>query len=112
MSTHPAFTTAPRDVVFIAYPRLSLLDLSGAQTVFWAASKAMAERGQSGYQLHTASLNGGLIQTVEGLAIDTQALTTLDTAALDTLVVPGAPDICQTLEKHRELSDWLQDHAH
>ncbi|WP_256808827.1 GlxA family transcriptional regulator [Pseudomonas siliginis] len=112
MSTHPAFTTAPRDVVFIAYPRLSLLDLSGAQTVFWAASKALVERGQPGYQLHTASLSGGLIPTVEGLAIDTQALTTLDTTALDTLVVPGAPDICQTLEEHRELSDWLQDHAH
>ena len=32
-----------RDVVFIAYPRMSLLDLSGAQTVFWAASKALAD---------------------------------------------------------------------
>jgi len=112
MSTHPAFTTAPRDVVFIAYPRLSLLDLSGAQTVFWAASKALAERGQPGYQLHTASLSGGLIETVEGLAIDTQALTTLDSAALDTLVVPGAPDICESLDEHRELTDWLRSHAH
>jgi transcriptional regulator GlxA family with amidase domain len=85
-------STAPtRDVVFIAYPRMSLLDLSGAQTVFWAASRALAERGQPGYQLHTASLAGGLVHTVEGLAVDTRALRELDIAALDTLVVPGAP---------------------
>ncbi|WP_437180369.1 GlxA family transcriptional regulator [Pseudomonas khorasanensis] len=111
MSTLPASTPATRDVVFIAYPRMSLLDLSGAQTVFWAASKALAERGQRGYQLHTASLSGGLIHTVEGLAIDTRSLGTLDMAAQDTLVVPGAPDICQTLDEHGELTDWLHAHA-
>ena len=101
-------TPAPRDVVFIAYPRMSLLDLSGAQTVFWAASKALAERGQPGYQLHTASLEGGLVHTVEGLAVDTRALLELDITALDTLVVPGAPDICQTLDEHAELTAWLR----
>jgi transcriptional regulator GlxA family with amidase domain len=98
----------PRDVVFIAYPRMSLLDLSGAQTVFWAASKALAERGQPGYQLYTASLQGGLVNTIEGLAVDTRALRQLDMATLDTLVVPGAPDICQTLDDHAELTAWLR----
>jgi len=112
MSSIP-FTAAPepRDVVFIAYPRMSLLDLSGAQTVFWAASKALAERYQPGYQLHTASLEGGLVNTVEGLAVDTRALRELDIAALHTLVVPGAPDICQTLDEHAELTAWLRRNA-
>jgi transcriptional regulator GlxA family with amidase domain len=105
------FPSTPRDVVFIAYPRMSLLDLGGAQTVFWAASKALAERGQPGYQLQTASLEGGLVNTVEGLAVDTRALRELDITALDTLVVPGAPDICQTLGEHVRLTDWLHHQA-
>jgi transcriptional regulator GlxA family with amidase domain len=109
----PSFTATPelRAVVFIAYPRMSLLDLSGAQTVFWAASRTLAERGQPGYRLHTASLEGGLVNTVEGLAVDTRALRELDIAALDTLVVPGAPDICQTLDEHAELTAWLRRNA-
>ncbi|MCF5704379.1 MULTISPECIES: GlxA family transcriptional regulator [Pseudomonas] len=112
VSPQPGTSTAQsRDVVFIAYPRMSLLDLSGAQTVFWAASKAMAERGQAGYQLHTASLGGGLVHTVEGLAVDTRALRDLNMAALDTLVVPGAPDICQSLNEHGQLTDWLRREA-
>ncbi|PTT30322.1 AraC family transcriptional regulator [Pseudomonas sp. HMWF021] len=90
---------------------MSLLDLSGAQTVFWAASRALAERGQPGYHLHTASLEGGLVSTVEGLAVDTCTLRELDITALDTLVVPGAPDICQTLDEHAGLTTWLQRQA-
>ena len=34
----------PRTILFVAYPQVGLLDLTGAQTVFWAASKAMRER--------------------------------------------------------------------
>jgi hypothetical protein len=50
----------PRTLVFLAYPQMGLLDLAGGQTVFWAATKAMAERGLPGYVMHTASLAGGL----------------------------------------------------
>ncbi|MFP3498899.1 AraC family transcriptional regulator, partial [Pseudomonas sp. SIMBA_059] len=41
----------PRAVVFVAYPQMGLLDLTGAQTVFWAATKAMAAQGRPGYRL-------------------------------------------------------------
>ncbi|MED5610339.1 helix-turn-helix domain-containing protein [Pseudomonas sp. JH-2] len=97
----------PRDVLFVAYPDMGLLDLSGAQTVFWAASKALAERGLPGYRLRTASLAGGLVRTVEGLAVDSVALAPPQSLAVDTLVVPGAPDICQTLDSHAELAAWI-----
>jgi len=90
---------------------MGLLDLSGAQTVFWAASKALVQRGLPGYQLLTASLRGGLVSTVEGLAVDTSVLGQLDLAAVDTLIVPGAPDICETLDSHGELAIWLNDSA-
>ncbi|EJB8386716.1 TPA: GlxA family transcriptional regulator [Pseudomonas aeruginosa] len=108
---YPFPATTPRTVVFVAYPQMGLLDLSGAQTVFWAASKALAQRGLPGYRLSTASLRGGLVSTVEGLAVDTSVLGELDLAAVDTLIVPGAPDICETLDNHGELATWLSDSA-
>ncbi|MNF23679.1 HTH-type transcriptional regulator CdhR [compost metagenome] len=108
---YPLPSTTPITVVFVAYPQMGLLDLSGAQTVFWAASKALAQRGLPGYRLLTASLRGGLVSTVEGLAVDTSVLGELDLAAVDTLIVPGAPDICETLDCHDELTTWLNDSA-
>ena len=96
----------PRTLLFLAYPQIGLLDLTGAQTVFWAASKAMAERGMPGYELHTASLEGGLMQTAEGLAVHTSALSLFDNTAIDTLIVPGAPDIRRAMLNGVELVDW------
>ncbi|MDR9750231.1 GlxA family transcriptional regulator [Pseudomonas sp. SZMC_28357] len=99
----------PRKVVFLAYPEMGLLDLTGAQTVFWAAGKAMAARGLPGYSLHTGSLDGGLMQTAEGLAVNTEALNNFDPATIDTLIVPGAPNITQAMHECVALVDWLRD---
>lgn len=98
----------PRTLVFLAYPQMGLLDLTGAQTVFWAASKAMAIRGLPGYDLHTASLAGGLIATAEGLSVHTTALGSFEQLAIDTLIVPGAPDIRQALIDEVALVAWLR----
>jgi transcriptional regulator GlxA family with amidase domain len=99
--------TQPRSIVFVAYPDMGLLDLTGAQTVFWAASKAMAERGLPGYERHTASLSGGLIQTAEGLVVETLPLSDFAELAIDTLIVPGAPNIRQAMHDSLELVTWL-----
>lgn len=101
----------PRTVVFLAYPQMGLLDLTGAQTVFWAASKAMAERGLPGYALHTASLEGGLIATAEGLSVHTTSLHLFNERAVDTLIVPGAPNIRQAMIDGVALVDWLREAA-
>lgn len=98
----------PRVVLFLAYPQMGLLDLTGAQTVFWAASKACAMRGLCGYQVHTASLEGGLIATAEGLPVHTERLHPLLASAIDTLVVPGAPEIIRSLAEHTELVSGLR----
>ncbi|MBC3347563.1 helix-turn-helix domain-containing protein [Pseudomonas sp. SWRI196] len=101
----------PRTLVFLAYPQMGLLDLTGAQTVFWAATKAMTERGLPGYAMHTASLAGGLMQSAEGLVVDTRALHELDGTLIDTLIVPGAPDIRQAMIDCVDLVQWLQKAA-
>ena len=50
-------------VLFVAFPDVGLLDLTGAQTVFWAATKAMEARGLKGYERCTASMAGGLVRS-------------------------------------------------
>lgn len=104
-SPHPGQS---RLVVFLAFPDMGLLDLTGAQTVFWAASKAMAERGLPGYERQTASLAGGLITTAEGLAVETRAVSDFAGHAIDTLIVPGAPNIRQAMNTSQALVAWLK----
>ncbi|MFC5695998.1 GlxA family transcriptional regulator [Pseudomonas sp. GCM10022186] len=101
----------PRTILFVAYPRVGLLDLTGAQTVFWAATKAMQARNQPGYERLTASLDGGLVTTAEGLAVDTRPLAELDIASIDTLIVPGSPDIERAVAESAELIAWIADGA-
>lgn len=108
MHSHNDFLTQPRAVVFLAYPQMGLLDLTGAQTVFWSATRALALRGLPGYIMRTASLEGGLISTAEGLSVQANSLSQLDEASIDTLIVPGAPDIRQALTDNAALIDWLR----
>ena len=98
----------PRTLVFIAYPQMGLLDLTGAQTVFWAATKALIECGLPGYALRTASLEGGPIQTAEGLVIDTEKLSDLNDVQIDTLITPGTPHIRLVMADCVPLVDWLR----
>jgi transcriptional regulator GlxA family with amidase domain len=101
-------TAQPRTVIFVAYPQMGLLDLTGAQTVFWAATRSLAERGVQGYALHTASLDGGSIRTGEGLEVQTRRLSELTGSPMDTLIVPGSPHIRQAMVDNAPLVDWLR----
>lgn len=98
----------PRVIVFFAYPKMGLLDLSGAQTVFFAANHALVERGLPGYALHTVSLEGGPIQTAEGLVVETEGLDRFADTTIDTLLVPGTPNVHQSLAEHQPLVDALR----
>lgn len=94
-------------VLFVAFPQMGLLDLTGPQSAFWVASKNMEKRGLTGYSRHTVSLNGGLIQTVEGVGIDTQPFSNFEGSVIDTIVVPGGPDILTVLGEAQETIDWI-----
>jgi transcriptional regulator GlxA family with amidase domain len=111
MTYNPEFPpTEParaRTVMFLAYPEMGLLDLTGAQTVFWCASRAMEERGLAGYVLYTASIEGGLVRSAEGLVVETRALSEFANVVIDTLIVPGAPDIVQTMIDSAPVVKWL-----
>lgn len=95
-------------VVFVAFPQMGLLDLTGAQTVFWAASRYMEERGLPPYDRHTISLNGGLVSSAEGVALETRPISDFANAEIDTIIVPGSPHIVDVLEESATLALWLQ----
>ena len=97
-----------RSVLFVAFPRMGLLDLTAPQTAFWAASEFMRKRGLPGYSRHTVSLHGGLIETVEGVSLDTVPFSDFDGCDIDTIVVPGAPDIEEALSAGQELVEWIR----
>ncbi|MFJ3485985.1 GlxA family transcriptional regulator [Pseudomonas sp. NPDC090202] len=99
-----------RNVVFLGHAGMGLLDLSGAQSVFWTASRALQKRGRAGYRCSTASIGGGLLVTAEGVAIDSQPIDAVQ-GLIDTLVVPGGPDILRGGADKDALVDWLAHHA-
>lgn len=87
---------------------MGLLDLTGAQTVFWAATKAMEARGFKAYEHVTASLAGGLVRSAEGLEVQTTRLSAVRPSSVDTLVVPGSPHMESVLDRSAELVAWLR----
>lgn len=105
--TRGTLDETPRNILFVVYPDVSLLDLAGPQTVFWAASNYARERGLAGYRCLTASLTGGMVVAVEGTTMQTVSLETFDLQAIDTVVVPGSPNILEVANNNGPLIDWL-----
>jgi transcriptional regulator GlxA family with amidase domain len=116
-----------RQVVFVAYEGVQLLDLVGPLDVFDAAGRALAVRaagapddagaeaalaeaaaiapGAGGYEIVVASPDGGAVRSSAGVGIATgAALADLDPAAVDTLIVAGALDLEAPLGEPRLLA--------
>src|SRR5215471_15043635 len=96
----------PRQVLFVAFQGMGLLDLTGPLTVFWSASNFMEQQGRPGYVRHPVSLGGGPILTTEGVTIETLPIRKFARREIDTIVIPGALDMEPTLADRR-LVDWL-----
>lgn len=102
------FSASPKLVIFIAFPRMSLLDLTGPQTVFWTASRHMEARGQAGYENHTVSLHGGLVRTAEGVELVTRPFSDFALCNIDTIIIPGGLEIALILDEAGPMLDWLR----
>jgi transcriptional regulator GlxA family with amidase domain len=90
---------------------MGLLDLTGPQTVFWAAAKRMAARGLDAYERHTVSVHGGPIESEEGVTLETLPFSSFEGRAIDTIVVPGAPAIETVLDDTLATVEWLRQVA-
>ena len=79
--------TAPRLVVFVVYPDIVLLDLSGPLQVF---SHALAsDDNANGYECAVVSLDGGTIQTNTIVPISTEPMGRYANRKIHTLIIVG-----------------------
>jgi transcriptional regulator GlxA family with amidase domain len=99
-----------RLVLFVAYPGVGLLDLTGPFTVFWSASRFMSLRAGRTYERRFATVHGGPIPTTDGLTVIAEPLASFDNVDIDTLIVPGALDMSSPLAD-RALIEWVRVHA-
>jgi len=104
-------STGSLPVAFVAYEGISLLDLSGPLEALRVAS-TFADRGEPSpmYECAVLSAHGGSVMTADGVRIATEPVMTADGRALDTLIVPGAFDVCD-VRGDRDLIEWVRARA-
>ena len=112
MSTKYAKQATTR-IVFIIYPGVTLLDVTGPAQVFSSANSELANselsHSESGYDIIIASTSGGLIVTDTGLKLDTEAISNLSDQYIDTIVVAGGGGVFEASEQG-DVVAWLRQH--
>jgi transcriptional regulator GlxA family with amidase domain len=96
--------TPARRVVIIAFPGVTLLDISGPAQVF--AELQEIELPTASYSLSYLSASGGLVQTDVGMMVDTAPISSVRPHEVDTLVIPGGPGIWE-LRQDATLMNWI-----
>jgi transcriptional regulator GlxA family with amidase domain len=102
----PREKPAARRVAIVAFPGVTLLDISGPAQVF-AELQAIDLPG-AGYSLSYLSTSGGLVPTDVGMMIDTAPVSSIRPNQIDTLVIPGGPGIWP-LRQDAVLTDWISE---
>jgi transcriptional regulator GlxA family with amidase domain len=97
-----------RRVVLLAYEHMNLLDLAGPLQAFATAGRKGESPGF--YETLVASVDGGLVTTSSGLAVQTVSLVSLKGMAIDTLIAAGG---CRGQEYYAppQLAQWIRRRA-
>ena len=93
-----------RRVAIVAFPGVTLLDISGPAQVF--AELQEIELPGSNYLLSYLSTLGGLVPTDVGMMVDTAPISSAPPDQVDTLVIPGGPGIWK-LRQDAALMTWI-----
>lgn len=100
----PREKSPTRRVAIVAFPGVTLLDISGPAQVF--AELQAIELPGAGYSLSYLSTSGGLVPTDVGMMVDTAAISSVRANEVDTLVIPGGPGIW-ALRQDAALMEWI-----
>lgn len=112
MTKHLAFSR-PRNVVFVAFPGVQMLDLIGPLEIFAAANVLLRKKGRvdaAGYGIKVVSDDGHPVRASNGQLLDVQQSMRRPVGKIDTLVVPGAFELGTTPCDHR-LVAWIRRNA-
>ena len=93
-----------RRIAIIAFPGVTLLDISGPAQVF--AELQEIELPAAGYALSYLSTSGGLVTTDVGMMVDTAPIASIKPQQVDTLIIPGGPGIW-ALRQDDVLMKWI-----
>jgi transcriptional regulator GlxA family with amidase domain len=93
-----------RRIAIVAFPGVTLLDISGPAQVF--AELQEIELSSGSYSLSYLSTSGGLVPTDVGMMIDTAPISGIRPHQIDTLVIPGGPGIW-ALRQDAVLMKWI-----
>ena len=95
---------AERRVAIVAFPGVTLLDISGPAQVF--AELSEIDLPGPNYALTYVSKSGGLVPTDVGLMIDTVPMERVKPQDVDTLLIPGGPGIWK-LRRDEAMMRWI-----
>lgn len=101
---------AAHKLLMVAYEGVNLLDLSGPLQAFEDATRILAGDKRAGYELIVASIRGGSVKTGTGLAIMTVPLSSVQSADVHTIIVPGGTTD-GTPPKQPEVVEWISANA-
>src|SRR5229473_1676928 len=96
--------TSAKRIVIVAFPGVTLLDISGPAQVF--AELQEIELSSASYSLSYLSTSGGLVPTDVGMMVDTAPISSVRPNQVDTLVIPGGPGIWE-LRQDSTLMKWI-----
>lgn len=100
-----------RNIHFIIFPDVNLLDLSGPLQVFSTANELMEQRGdQKPYNLHVIASEAGIVKTSTALPLFAEPLPNNDELT-DTLIVIGGAGIYSAVNDML-LIEWLKNRAY
>ena len=95
MAPAPPLRDDERHIVLVVHPGHQILDVAGPHEVFAGANELVRDQpGPAPYRLTVASSAGGTVPSESGLAVaDTVALSAIDAATVDTLIVAGGTGV-------------------
>lgn len=99
--------TRTRRLGVLAVPGVQMLDVAGPLDVF---AEANAQAGSKAYDLSLVAVAPGPIPTSAGVRLMADVVAGPDAGAFDTLLVAGAPHICEE-SADDALLDWLRGQA-
>jgi transcriptional regulator GlxA family with amidase domain len=94
-----------REVLIVGFPGVQGLDLVGPFEVFTSASLVLAAKGQDGYHVVVASVDGQPVSTEAGLTLAAVELPD-PSEPVDTLILPGGRGV-HAAQRERRVIDWI-----
>src|SRR4051812_18524059 len=96
----------PRRILFLAFPDVQLLDITGPLQVFASANRLTE---QTHYETSVVSAAGGPIASSAGLALVTDRQQP-NATTVDTVIIPGGPGV-DAAALDLSLQSWITDAA-